>query len=225
MMMLQEMDKEPKGLKRGLLPAWYFEDVEDVSSYVKDALRGIKSVKSWDSSLEKGDAYERLLVGALVVAGLEAGRFSQDFRDNSQESKNPEFSERYPKGMLNFTKSHQFDIWVKGGTSGKIYKLETKARKKGVFNYGTAYIGNLEGWTRKLQHEQDKPGYKPTLAVCIMDEFTGEMRFCSAMPQALKAYPVEFPTPHYAKKPEPTIAVPISAFVPFEEFVEYLKTL
>jgi hypothetical protein len=143
-----------------------------VNQYIKACFKNIDRAYGKSAyNLERGEAIERLVAEVLGLYGLNASPYGQVFIAKDVT--------KGVKGNKEFIKCYQRDLRVEGGLSGRHYPVEVKERNGGcasVFSkYQTIAVGKQENWDLKNLAVVNKPGFKETLAVILVDTFTQEM--------------------------------------------------
>ncbi len=203
-----------------------------LTDFVKVEMTRIdRYVKPSEYGLERGEMFEEMVAGAFGLCGVSAGRYTQEFPRNGNgdifkqkpypavlRSKRSDFG-----SSRDFIKGYQRDLWVAGGLTGKRFPVEVKERRhhqgKSVFSYPDIFVGKTFNWDLKNSLASSKSGYKDTLAVVIVCSHTGEMRVTPANLQAQEYWKVT------RQGQELSYTVPIKRFVPFETFLEHVRTL
>ena len=160
-----------------------------------------------DYDLPRGNAFEGMVVELLASLGVQCGRYYQEF----------------PVGAGHLIRANQVDLWVKGGTTGKIYQLETKTRRvpgySSIFSYSDIAIGGCRTWDEKNAAIASKKGRKPILATIIVCENKGYVKVAGCLPEEQlewKRGSIGYEVSYLAKQKN---------FIDITVFAEYLKTL
>jgi len=185
------------------------EEIADIQRLTLTKLEAINQThyyKRTTYDLQRGELCEQMVVELLQSLGIDAGRYHQKFPPNA--------------GHL--IRSCQVDLWVRGGTSGRIYQLETKTRgcrSGSIFDFNPIALGGCETWDEKNAAIATKAGRKPVLGMIVVCQNTGDVLVTNCLPERQKLWKrVSFGK-------ELSYAVERYSFIDLVAFSKYLKTI